>query len=691
MLLLAVAACGRPHLVDADGDLQIAPAALDFGAVVIETPASATLSIHNASQAAQQAHLSAAAPFAIDATVEIAGGGTVDVSIPFLPQSLRPASGVLTVAKDSGPVTVALSGTGVPKPTCSPPDDCHGCDGRALADGTACTGGNVCLVGGRCSAGTCRGAPRDCDDGDACTLDVCDPMMGCQHVDSSSHCADLSDACHTGVCDPQLGCTRVDVADGTLCGPSDCTTAHVCMSGQCQQVSVPDGFTCAGASPCQGKGVCTGGTCAQPPATPLSLAWRYVAPPAITATTLQFDGVTDAAGALYWTECTMVPLGADITVYSCDLVSYMANGLPRLRATFLPWTMSLPLRQLLTNGRYIVVTADAHVVALSAATGQTLWSVVLPETRPSVTYVNATAVAADDTHVWVAAVVGTSSSATVTLFVVDAATGTATQAALTTPFTLTNVVLDSAGAAYAMVINAAGQGELWSFTPSGALRFVVPNAMSGDVMAAYNGQLVTDVGQVRSTADGALLAQADGGALFWLPGTAGETSLMSATSWAQVGTYNPCGACQSCACPAIDPSLMMARGFPAGSGVERFVETVGDGAFTQPVLLSDGSVLMAAAQPPGPAEKLRALDAQGNTLFECELPVADAGSGLTYNYLGAVALTNGAWAVVNQVGCNGCFISAPPELDVFAAPGLSEAPSGWTGQYGGPGRTCRAH
>src|SRR5581483_6083205 len=113
-------------------------------------------------------------------------------------------------------------------------------------------------------------------------------------------------------------------------------------------------------TPCQGKGICSGGTCEQPPASPLSLAWSYAAAPGVAA--LQFEGVTDAAGSLYWTECTQLALGADITAYSCDLVSYLANGLPRLRATLFPETEGLPLRQLLTGGRYVVATTDARVV-----------------------------------------------------------------------------------------------------------------------------------------------------------------------------------------------------------------------------------------------------------------------------------------------------------------------------------------
>jgi len=43
-----------------------------------------------------------------------------------------------------------------------------------------CGDGDVCTTVDQCSAGTCvGGAPLDCDDGSACTVDSCDPVDGC--------------------------------------------------------------------------------------------------------------------------------------------------------------------------------------------------------------------------------------------------------------------------------------------------------------------------------------------------------------------------------------------------------------------------------------------------------------------------------------------------------------------------------
>ena len=48
----------------------------------------------------------------------------------------------------------------------------------ALADGSPCE--DACAVGGVCQGGACQGAtPLQCDDGDACTVDRCDPAAGC--------------------------------------------------------------------------------------------------------------------------------------------------------------------------------------------------------------------------------------------------------------------------------------------------------------------------------------------------------------------------------------------------------------------------------------------------------------------------------------------------------------------------------
>jgi hypothetical protein len=54
-----------------------------------------------------------------------------------------------------------------------------GCDSYPIAG--PCDDGDVCTVDEACSAGVCSGDAVDCDDGDPCTVDSCDPVSGCAH------------------------------------------------------------------------------------------------------------------------------------------------------------------------------------------------------------------------------------------------------------------------------------------------------------------------------------------------------------------------------------------------------------------------------------------------------------------------------------------------------------------------------
>src|SRR5690606_16844255 len=69
------------------------------------------------------------------------------------------------------------------------------------------------------------GPSCSCDDGVACTVDVC-REGGCAHVPDSSACADDGLACTSAVCDPEVGCVHVpdDAAcdDGVTCTMDRC-------------------------------------------------------------------------------------------------------------------------------------------------------------------------------------------------------------------------------------------------------------------------------------------------------------------------------------------------------------------------------------------------------------------------------------------------------------------------------------
>ncbi len=124
------------------------------------------------------------------------------------------------------------------------------CQHTQLDDGTPCPDANLCNGTETCEGGTCTpsGTPLDCDDGDACTEDACDPASGCVHV----FACDDHNACTTDSCDQATGCQHVPVADGSSCADDDaCNGAETCESGACTAgapLTCTDGPACSTSS-----------------------------------------------------------------------------------------------------------------------------------------------------------------------------------------------------------------------------------------------------------------------------------------------------------------------------------------------------------------------------------------------------------------------------------------------------------
>ena len=78
-----------------------------------------------------------------------------------------------------------------------------------------------------------------CNDGNPCTLDVCDTKLGCSHpvAPAAVACPD-GGACSTPACDAATGkCTYAPVLDGTVCdAPGKCQ--QQCRAGSCQPAAV---------------------------------------------------------------------------------------------------------------------------------------------------------------------------------------------------------------------------------------------------------------------------------------------------------------------------------------------------------------------------------------------------------------------------------------------------------------------
>ncbi len=157
------------------------------------------------------------------------------------------------------------------------------CEAVNVADGTGCdlNDGDVCTVGS-CSAGSCVSQPLVCDDGNACTVDFCDPVTGCGSTPLD--CSD-GDACTIDSCDPDSGCvnTPIDCDDSDACTvnscdsdigcvsePVDCDDSNECTVNTCdsatgcESTNVTDGTACTfdDGLPCT-AGVCLDGACAQ--------------------------------------------------------------------------------------------------------------------------------------------------------------------------------------------------------------------------------------------------------------------------------------------------------------------------------------------------------------------------------------------------------------------------------------------
>lgn len=99
-------------------------------------------------------------------------------------------------------------------------DESEGCVHVAVIcdDGDACNGLESCNA----ETGQCdMGQPLICDDADACTVDACDSVSGCGHVEVD---CDDENLCTKDLCDPLLGCAHEPV----VCDDGDACTVDAC-------------------------------------------------------------------------------------------------------------------------------------------------------------------------------------------------------------------------------------------------------------------------------------------------------------------------------------------------------------------------------------------------------------------------------------------------------------------------------
>ena len=136
----------------------------------------------------------------------------------------------------------------------------------------------------------CLACGNNCDDGNACTDNFCDPVAGCVATNAANGvacgsngtcvdgaCVDCvaggSCAADTECCDDELCCGGACVpktaflddvnncgACGTVCAESPCQTA-ICVEGICQSEPLADGEVCDDGNPCTVDDHCMAGAC----------------------------------------------------------------------------------------------------------------------------------------------------------------------------------------------------------------------------------------------------------------------------------------------------------------------------------------------------------------------------------------------------------------------------------------------
>ncbi len=248
LAMLAGCRCTPGVVKVAPEQLVATPMRLELQPVYVGQQALGIVSVVNEGGAKAVADVSISAAFTVDVGhLELVRGESAVLTVTFSPTAPGPASATLRI----GTLEVQVEGTGLEVPACLPSTVCVDthfdtsaaqCREAPKAEGTAC---ETSCVTGACTAGTCLGALKGCDDGNACTLDACDEVAGCSH--SLRTCPQPTAPCQVAKCDDVSGCGADTAPDGTLCGPDDClaTQVQVCIVGQCVTRPRPDTGRCA--------------------------------------------------------------------------------------------------------------------------------------------------------------------------------------------------------------------------------------------------------------------------------------------------------------------------------------------------------------------------------------------------------------------------------------------------------------
>ncbi len=191
------------------------------------------------------------------------------------------------------------------------------------ANTSPCSDGDVCTLNDQCKDGECvSSGVLDCDDGNPCTIDSCNPAEGCAHGNSNENCDDgnlctLNDQCVDGKCKPgpaincdddnpcttdtcvpEKGCTFAlndhACSDDDLCTTGDhchlgscissgqlaCNDSNPCTDDSCDPKTgcqfVPNAAACDDGNPCTLGDQCSEGGCLAGAALECPAGWSCV-------------------------------------------------------------------------------------------------------------------------------------------------------------------------------------------------------------------------------------------------------------------------------------------------------------------------------------------------------------------------------------------------------------------------------
>ena len=136
-------------------------------------------------------------------------------------------------------------------------DTCEAATGCKKTQNTAaCNDGTACTKDDKCKAGSCvAGAPLPCSDGNECTLDQCDPVKGCVYPTASDGTVCIDPSCAKGVYSKGSKCTGGSCE--AIAGPKNCDDKNTCTDDLCSATGGCSYQT--NSAPCNDENQCTQG------------------------------------------------------------------------------------------------------------------------------------------------------------------------------------------------------------------------------------------------------------------------------------------------------------------------------------------------------------------------------------------------------------------------------------------------